>query len=152
MRVVKIDQGTEQIPDPQVELDQLQLEHPLVLVIWRDAFFDFDQSNADDIRPDYLVHTVGFLLAEGPKFVSLAQEVLPDGDGFRAVTHIPLSIVERIVRLGAGADEASPLALIRCTLRRSSGRSAPRSARRRDEQMNTTSASAFTSPRPSRIR
>jgi hypothetical protein len=107
MRVVKIDQGTEQVPDPQVELDQLQLEHPLVLVIWRDAFFDFDQTNADDIRPDYLVHTVGFLLAEGPKFVSLAQEVLPDGDGFRAVTHIPLSIVERIVHLGPDTDSAS---------------------------------------------
>jgi hypothetical protein len=104
MRVVKIDQGTEQIPDPQIELDQLQLEHPLVLVIWRDAFFDFDQSNADDIRPDYLVHTVGFLLAEGPKFVSLAQEVLPDGDGFRAVTHIPMSIVEHIVRLGPSRE------------------------------------------------
>jgi hypothetical protein len=104
MRVVQIDQGTEQIPDPQIELDQLQLEHPLVLVIWRDAFFDFDQSNADDIRPDYMVHTVGFLLAEGPKFVSLAQEVLPDGDGFRAVTHIPMSIVEHIVRLGPSLE------------------------------------------------
>jgi hypothetical protein len=99
MRVVKIDQGTEQTPDPQFELDQLQLEHPLVLVIWRDAFFDFDQSDPDDVRPDYLVHTVGFLLTQGPKFISLAQEVLPDGDGYRAVTHIPLSIVERIVRL-----------------------------------------------------
>ena len=71
MRVVKIDHGTEQIPRPPVELEQLQLEHPLVLVIWRDAFFDFDQTDADDVRPDYLVHTVGFLLAEGPTFVSL---------------------------------------------------------------------------------
>ena len=99
MRVVKIDQGTEQTPDAQFQVDQVQLEHPMVLVIWRDAFFDFDQSDAEDIRPDYLVHTVGFLLAQGPKFVSLAQEVLPDGDGFRAVTHIPMSIVERIERL-----------------------------------------------------
>ena len=105
MRVVKIGQGPEQIPDPQVELDQLQLEHPMVLVIWRDAFFDFDQSDPDDIRPDYLVHTVGFLLTQGPKFISLAQEVLPDGDGYRAVTHIPLSIVERIIALDI---EASP--------------------------------------------
>ncbi len=105
MRVVKIDQGPEQIPDPQVDLDQLQLEHPMVLVIWRDAFFDFDQSDPDDIRPDYLVHTMGFLLAQGPKFISLAQEVLPDGDGYRAVTHIPLSIVERIIALDI---EASP--------------------------------------------
>jgi len=97
MRVVKIDQGGEQ--DPQIELDRIQLEHPTVLVIWRDAFFDFDQADAEDIRPDYLVHTVGFLVAEGPRFVSLAQEILPDGDGFRAVTHIPTSIVERIERL-----------------------------------------------------
>jgi hypothetical protein len=97
VRVVKIDQGGEQ--DPQVELDRIQLEHPTVLVVWRDAFFDFDQSDAEDIRPDYLVHTVGFLVAEGPRFVSLAQEILPDGDGFRAVTHIPMSIVERVERL-----------------------------------------------------
>jgi hypothetical protein len=97
MRVVKIDQGGDQ--DPQIELDRIQLEHPTVLVIGRDAFFDVDQSDAEDIRPDYLVHTVGFLVAEGPRFVSLAQEILPDGDGFRAVTHIPLSIVERIERL-----------------------------------------------------
>jgi len=97
VRVVKIDQGGDQ--DPQIELDRIQLEHPTVLVVWRDAFFDFDQSDAEDIRPDYLVHTVGFLVAEGPRFVSLAQEILPDGDGFRAVTHIPMSIVERIERL-----------------------------------------------------
>ena len=105
MRVVKIDPGNQQTPDPQVELDQLQVEHPMVLVVWRDAFFDFDQSDPDDIRPDYLVHTIGFLLTQGPKFISLAQEILPDGDGFRAVTHIPLSIVERIVRLDPDVAE-----------------------------------------------
>ena len=99
MRVVKIEQATQQTPDLGSNFEQLQVDHPLVVVIWRDAFFDFDQSNADDIRPDYMVHTVGFLLADGPKFVSLAQEVLPDGDGFRAVTHIPRSIVEQVVHL-----------------------------------------------------
>jgi hypothetical protein len=36
--------------------------------------------------------------------VSLAQEILPDGEGFRAVTHIPLAIVERVVRLDAWED------------------------------------------------
>jgi hypothetical protein len=108
MRVVKIDQGTEQIPDPQIELDQLQLEHPLVLVIWRDAFFDFDQKSSDDFRSEYLVHTVGFLVAEGQTFISLAQEVLPDDEGFRAVTHIPRSVVERTIVLHAPADDAPP--------------------------------------------
>jgi hypothetical protein len=107
MRVVKIEQATQQTPEPGSELELLQAEHPLVVVIWRDAFFDFDQSTADEIRPDYLVHTVGFMLADGPTFVSLAQEVLPDGDGFRAVTHIPRSIVERVVHLEQEHTEAS---------------------------------------------
>lgn len=75
-------------------------EYPLALVVWRDAFFDFDRKLDEETRPDYLVHTVGFVLADGPTFVSLAQEVLPDDDGFRAVTHIPLAIVERIDYLG----------------------------------------------------
>jgi hypothetical protein len=71
----------------------------LVLVTWRDAWFDFDQSNDD--RADYLVSTVGFVVGEDPRFVSVAQEVLPDGDGFRAVTHIPRSVVESIVPLSS---------------------------------------------------
>ena len=71
-------------------------EFPLALVVWRDAFFDFDRKPDEETRPDYLVHTVGFVLADGPTFVSLAQEILPDDDGFRAVTHIPLAIVERL--------------------------------------------------------
>jgi hypothetical protein len=107
MRVVNFEPGTEQIPDRQLDLDEL--EHPLALVIWRDAFFDFDQADPEDVRPDYLVHTVGFVLAQGPKFISLAQEILPDGDGFRAVTHIPLSIVERIVRLDLDSEASQPI-------------------------------------------
>ena len=101
MRVVKIDfDGIERVAAeaPAQDLDDLQ---PLVMVTWRDAYFDFDQPGAEDQRPDYLVHTVGFLLNDGAKFISLAQEILPDGDGYRAVTHIPRSIVESIVRLQA---------------------------------------------------
>ena len=72
---------------------------PLVLVEWRDAWFDFDLPAAEHRRADYLVRTVGFLVAEDPRFLSLAQEVLPEGEGFRAVTHIPVGIVERVQRL-----------------------------------------------------
>jgi hypothetical protein len=72
---------------------------PLVLVEWHDAWFDFDLPAADDRRTDYLVRTVGFLVAEDPRFLSLAQEILPEGEGFRAVTHIPVPIVERVLRL-----------------------------------------------------
>jgi hypothetical protein len=74
-------------------------EHPLVLVTWRDAFFDFERSAGSPDRTDYLVHTVGFLLERGPRFVRLAQEVLPDGEGFRAVTHVPVTVVERLETL-----------------------------------------------------
>jgi hypothetical protein len=75
--------------------------YPLVVAEWHDAWFDFEQSSLEDLRQAYLVRTVGFLVGEGPRFVSLAQEILPDGEGFRAVTHIPLAIVERLVRLDA---------------------------------------------------
>jgi hypothetical protein len=76
---------------------------PLVLVEWHDAWFDFDLPTAGDRRSDYLVRTVGFLVAEDPRFLSLAQEVLPEGEGFRAVTHIPVAIVERVQALSPTA-------------------------------------------------
>jgi hypothetical protein len=72
---------------------------PLVLVEWHDAWFDFDLPAADERRADYLVRTVGFLVGEDPRFLSLAHEVLPEGEGFRSVTHIPVAIVERIQHL-----------------------------------------------------
>jgi hypothetical protein len=71
----------------------------MVLVEWHDAWFDQDQTDVEEFRSDYLVRTVGFLINEGPHVVTVAHEVLPDGDGFRAVTHIPVAIIERIQRL-----------------------------------------------------
>ena len=86
-------------------------EVPLVLVTWRDAWFDFDEPDPEDARADYLVNTAGFLVRQGPRFVSVAQEVLPDGDGFRAVTHIPVAVVEKISPLhGPGEAGAIDLA------------------------------------------
>jgi hypothetical protein len=79
-------------------------EFPVVLVTWRDAWFDFDEPDPEDARTDYLVSTVGFLIRRGARFVSVAQEILPDGDGFRAVTHIPVAVVENISPL-RGPDE-----------------------------------------------
>jgi hypothetical protein len=79
-------------------------QYPLAIVEWHDAWFDLDLESADGCRQDYLVHTVGFLVSEGPRFVSLAQEILPDGEGLRAVTHIPLPIVERVIRLQRSAE------------------------------------------------
>jgi hypothetical protein len=76
---------------------------PLVVITWRDAWFDFDQDGDEEARADYLVTTVGFVVGDGPRFLSVAQEVLPDGDGYRAITHIPRAVVESIERVEAVA-------------------------------------------------
>mgnify|MGYP003337234877 FL=1 len=75
--------------------------HPLVAVRWLDAWFDFELAGDEEARADYPVLTVGFLLRAGP-VVTLAQELLPDGDGYRAVTHIPRALVVSIDRLDGG--------------------------------------------------
>jgi hypothetical protein len=80
--------------------------HPLVIIRWRDAYFDFDANEAERSRDDYIVTTVGHLIGQDALFVSLAAEVLPDGDGFRAVTHIPLvAIVEQRTLAGSGGPQ-----------------------------------------------
>jgi hypothetical protein len=75
-------------------------EGTLVQVVWQDAWFDFDEP--DEARDQYLVHTVGFLIRSGPRFISVAQEILPHGDGYRAITHIPIAVVEVVEALLAG--------------------------------------------------
>ncbi len=93
----------EDLAEPTESLPE-RPEFPLVLVTWRDAWFDFDEPDPEDARADYLVSTVGFLVRQGERFVSVAQEVLPDGDGFRAVTHIPTAVVEKITQLQEPGD------------------------------------------------
>ena len=121
MRVVRVGGDAEFGPDPSfveplqpVEVEPAdeveEAQFPLVLVTWQDAWFDFEESDPQDCRPDYLVRTVGFLVNSGPRFLSIAQEVLPDGDGFRAVTHIPRSIIEEVTTLTAGSDQGLPAA------------------------------------------
>lgn len=61
-----------------------------IRVLWRDAWFDFEETEE---RTDYLVETVGWIVGDSPKFLSIAQERLPNGDGFRAITHIPVSCI-----------------------------------------------------------
>jgi hypothetical protein len=100
----------ERLAEPLEDLTEPP-EFPLVLVTWRDAWFDFDEPDPEDVRADYLVTTVGFLVRQGPRFVSIAQEVLPEDDGFRAVTHIPTAVVQTISPLQkAGETAVSDLA------------------------------------------
>jgi hypothetical protein len=108
MQVIRAD-GTsraeprDRVLEPATSLPPEPARYPTVLVEWHDAWFDLDDTDPGDRRIDYPVRTVGFLIREGPSVLSLAQEVLPDGEGFRAVTHIPLPIVKRVVNLEVAA-------------------------------------------------
>lgn len=104
MQALRVD-GLERMPlvnrDASDEAPALAgVGYPLALVEWHDAWFDHDQLTTEDRRADYLVRTVGFLIDEGPRVISVAHELLPDGEGFRAVTHVPVAVVERIVPIG----------------------------------------------------
>jgi hypothetical protein len=73
---------------------------PIVLVTWRDAWADSEQHDRSEWRSDYLVRTTGFLVRDEPDVVSIAQEILPEEDGFRAVTHIPRRMIAELTSLG----------------------------------------------------
>lgn len=64
---------------------------PLELVYWRDAHFSF---NDDEDGPDYICATAGFVTKDG-RFLKVLSEKLPDGDGYRSATRIP---IENVVR------------------------------------------------------
>lgn len=81
----------------------------LVLVRWHDAWFDVDQQT--EPRTDYLVETVGFRLGADARYLHVAAERLPEGEGFRAITHIPVPCVEEIVTLALAELEPAVLVL-----------------------------------------
>lgn len=80
--------------------------YPLVLVHWLDAWYDPDEQTVDDWRADYPVQTVGYLVRDEGPVISIAQEVLPDDEGFRAVTHIPRGMVQQITRLAVAVPQS----------------------------------------------
>lgn len=66
------------------------------LVLWRDSWFDFDESPDTG---DYVVGTVGWVRENG-RFLRVESEHIPDGA--RAITHIPVeSIVTRTPLIAA---------------------------------------------------
>jgi hypothetical protein len=110
MRVLKVGDGSlvqSSLPEDPVEDDEPMAaegspSHPLVLIRWQDAWFDADQQDSEDWRSEYLVQTVGFVVRQEPDLVSIAQELLPEGDGYRAVTHIPRGMIESMTPLVGG--------------------------------------------------
>lgn len=78
-----------------MKIPKLDQHQPLV-VEWRDAFHDYDHVGGDPFRKEYLVKTTGFYVSHDDVWLHFAMEVLPDGDGLRGVSHIPLAIVQTI--------------------------------------------------------
>lgn len=70
----------------------------VILVRWHDAWFDVDHEAEQ--RDDYLVETVGFRIAVDDRYLHVAAERLPDGEGWRAITHIPVVVIDEVVELG----------------------------------------------------
>jgi len=64
----------------------------LVLIRWRDAHHEFEQDTSDRPQEDFIVETIGYLIARDELFISVAQERLPDGR-YRGVTHLPLASI-----------------------------------------------------------
>jgi len=64
----------------------------VVVVTWRDAYFDYDEP--DQPRADYQVRTVGFVVDTDDTWITVAAEALPDDlGGYRAITHIPRALI-----------------------------------------------------------
>jgi len=87
----------EQSPEGKQEVGQ----PPIVLITWQDAWADSEQHERAEWRSDYLVRTTGFLVRDEPEVMSVAQEILPEEDGFRAVTHIPRGMIASVTALEA---------------------------------------------------
>lgn len=65
---------------------------PIFEVVWSDAWFDRDESEPSQWLDKYLVHSIGFLVRDDELVLSLAGEILPDGQ-YRSVTHVPRNMV-----------------------------------------------------------
>lgn len=75
----------------------------VVECVWTDAWGDTDQHSPEIWRENFPVHSVGFLVRDEEAVVSLAAEILPDGD-YRGVLHIPRQLMVSCRRLVKEVD------------------------------------------------
>jgi len=74
---------------------------PVVRATWRDAYYEYEGDGEG--HTDYLVVTVGHLISDGPTFLTIASERLPDLT-YRAISHIPAESVLELVYLQEGPE------------------------------------------------
>jgi hypothetical protein len=85
-------------------------EHRLVQVTWLDADCDHEETVPADWKDDQPVTTVGFVVRDTKRMLSVAAEIL-EGDPvhgdkvrYRCVTHLPRGYIVRVVELREAAS------------------------------------------------
>lgn len=73
-----------------------------VEVFWRDANQQFDVKDLRELPADYVVRTLGYMLDREGHFLVIAQETLPNDDGWRGVSMIPWDIVLAVKSIATG--------------------------------------------------
>jgi len=81
-------------------MPKLPKKDDVVRVTWRDAHSDERiREDLSDLNEEYLVVTIGIVMAAGPKFLRIADERLPNEDGWRGVSSIPIENLVKVEKL-----------------------------------------------------
>jgi hypothetical protein len=89
-------------------------QYKLVEVAWQDAWADHEESNLKDWRDEQPVSTVGWVVRDTKRVLSIANEILhgdevhADETTFRCITHIPRPLITRITELREAASPDAP--------------------------------------------
>ena len=80
--------------------------YPLVQILWRDAADEKETWLKDEEieETDYEVHSIGFVVRDTPKYLTLAGDMNDDGGAITwgRVTRVPKGMIEQIVALVKG--------------------------------------------------
>ncbi len=69
-----------------------------VWVKWLDASFQNEECTEEQLNPEFIVETAGFLVREDDKTISVGQDWYPSTNSWRHTTHIPKAIVVKVKR------------------------------------------------------
>jgi hypothetical protein len=71
-----------------------------VIVTWNDAWESQEDATPEEIKHEPVVqNTIGFLIRDNKKGITLATEYADDGSGLRTTNFIPRGMVVKVKRL-----------------------------------------------------
>jgi hypothetical protein len=68
----------------------------IAYIRWKDASFQEGVIEKDDLLPDFTLYSVGFLIEDRDDYITISQDLYPQGNTFREVLHIPTAYIEKI--------------------------------------------------------